>query len=100
MYDPVFSRNFHRSRAGRLAARAILMLNLGVLGWVIVEHPKGLAWGLVPLPLFVRWRRRPIDRLDAGLEETFTPPCPIPGLSLPAASPPRRDFRPPAAPPD
>jgi hypothetical protein len=99
MFDPVYSNNFWRSRAGRWCARSILMLNFGVLGWTITAHPKGLLWALLPLPLFVRWgrlRRRPSD---AGLEESFVPPCPIPGPSLTVASQPRRDFEPPPSPP-
>lgn len=100
MYEPSYPRRFHRSRAGRLAARLILMLNLGVLGWLVTAHPLGLLWGLALLPLFIRWRWRPKDRLDAGLEQSFNPPCPIPGPSFPAASPPPRDSWPPASPPD
>lgn len=99
MYEPSYPRRFYRSRAGRFAARLILMLNLGVLGWLITAHPLGLLWALVLLPLFIRWRRRRPDLADGGLEESFTPPCPIPGLSLPAASLPRRGLRPPASPP-
>ncbi|MEB3159310.1 MAG: hypothetical protein VKK03_07595 [Synechococcus sp.] len=58
MYDPVYSRGFHRSRSGRVMSRAILMLNFGVIGFVITQSPWGLLLCLVVVPLFIRWRKR------------------------------------------
>ena len=99
MFDPVTTRNFYRSRSGRLLARLYLMLAFGCMGWVISDTPRGMLWSLLPVPLFVRWRRRPTSRFDAGLDESFKAPCSVPGPSLPAASPPPRDFKPPPSPP-
>ena len=57
VYDPVYSRGFHRSRSGRVMARFILMLNVGALGWLVTQSAWGWLFALLLLPLFLRWKR-------------------------------------------
>jgi len=57
IYDPVYSRNFHRSRSGRIMSRAILMVIMGSIGFVITQSPWGLLVGLLMVPLFIRWKQ-------------------------------------------
>lgn len=57
IYDPVYSRNFHRSRSGRMMSRAILIVSVAAIGFVITQSPWGLLVGLVIVPLFIRWRK-------------------------------------------
>lgn len=57
IYDPVYSRGFSKSRSGRVMSRAILMLNLGLIGFVITQSGWGLLACLLLVPLFIRWRR-------------------------------------------
>jgi hypothetical protein len=57
LYDPVYSQGFHRSRSGRVMARFILALNVALIGWLLTQSVWGLLWGLVLVPLFIRWKR-------------------------------------------
>jgi len=57
LYNPVFSRGFYRSRAGRVMARVILMFTVGVCGWLVLQNPVGFLVGMMLIPLFIRWHK-------------------------------------------